>query len=342
MKQEILNLMRAAGAFVPFRVANRDKALILTYHRFTENGDHETTSRRAFARQLQYLKKHYQLVSLSRLAGYMSSGNRLPKRLAAIAIDDGYRDAYEIAFPLLRAYDAPATLFVVTSFVDQTAWLWPDRTRFILTRSNGGSLVATIGSTRLEVPLDGRSSRLEAARRVNELLKTLPDDVKDEAIRQVARAVDVYLPEAPPDEYDAISWSQAREMDAAGVEIGSHTLTHPILTRVTDRRLQDELSGSRRRIEAELNRNVDLLCYPNGDYDDRVVQAARAAGYRCAVTIDPGFNATGCDLLRLRRVHTESNFARFVRHTSGFDQIRSYLTLPHSSTTGAFTSAEQS
>src|SRR5262245_4889578 len=113
MKQEVLNLMRAAGAFVPFRLANSDKALILTYHRFSENGDRDTTARRTFARQLKYLTKHYQLVSLSRLAAYMSSGRRLPKRLAAIAIDDGYRDSYEIAFPLLRAFNAPATLFVV-------------------------------------------------------------------------------------------------------------------------------------------------------------------------------------------------------------------------------------
>lgn len=342
MKQEILNFMRAAGAFVPFRAANSDKALILTYHRFTETGDRETTSRRSFARQLRYLKKHYQLVSLSSLAAHMSSGKRLPKRLAAIAIDDGYRDAYQIAFPLLRAYDAPATLFVVTDFVDRTAWLWTDKLRFLATRSTAGSLKAWIGTTEIEVPLDGRNCRLDVARRINELLKTLSDASKEDAILQVARSLGVELPELPPDEYDAISWPQAREMDAAGVEIGSHTLTHPILTRVADQRLQDELRGSRGRVEAEMDRAIDLLCYPNGDHDRRVVRAARDAGYRCAVTIEPGFNAAGCDLLRLRRVHTESNFARFVQHTSGFDQIRRHLTLPHSSPTGAFTSAEQS
>ena len=342
MKQEILNLMRAGGAFVPFRVANGDKALVLTYHRFTESGDQETTSLRNFDRQLQYLKKHYQLVPLSQLAAQVSKGKRLPKRLAAIAIDDGYRDSYEIAFPLLRAYDAPATLFVVTDFVDRAAWLWTDKLRFLAARTAAQFLKVQIGNIEVEARLDGPCSRRDAAKRVNELLKTLPDDSKDEAILRIAGSLGVDLPKLPPDEYAAITWQQAREMDAAGVEIGSHTVSHPILTRVTHERLRDELGRSRGRIEKELNRGVDMLCYPNGDYDTRVVRAARSAGYRCAVTIEPGLNAGGCDLLRLRRVHTQSNFARFVKHTSGFDQIRRYLDYPRSPAGARAFSTEQS
>ena len=275
----------------------------------------------------------------------MASGKRLPKRLAAIAIDDGYRDAYEIAFPLLRDSMSPATLFVVTDFVDRAAWLWTDKLRFLATRSTMNSLKARVGSSQLEFELDGRISRLSAAKRINELLKTVPDVLKDEAISQVALSLGVELPKVPPDEYGAISWSQAREMDGAGVEIGSHTMTHPILTRVTDQRLRDELSGSRRRIEKMLDRAVDMLCYPNGDYDHRVVQAARAAGYKSAVTtIEPGFNAAGCDLLRLRRVHVENNFARFVQKTSGFGRISNWLAFNHSSaiTATVFMRAKQS
>ena len=268
----------------------------------------------------------------------------MPKRLAAIAIDDGYSDAYEIAFPILRAYDAPATLFVVTDFVDRASWLWTDKLRFLATRTTAEFVKAQVGITKIEVRLDGRLSRLDAAKRINELLKKLPDDSKEEAISKISGSLGVDLPELPPDEYGAITWSQAREMDAAGVEIGSHTVSHPILTRVTDQRLRYELSRSRGRIETELNRADDMLCFPNGNYDPRVVLAARSAGYQCAVTVEPGFNAAGCDLLMLRRVHTESNFARFVQQTSGFDQIRRYLTIPHSSPARvrAFTGAEQS
>jgi hypothetical protein len=100
MKGALINMMRVAGAFAPFRIANRGKALILTYHRFSHTGDPESTSARAFDRQLEYLTSHYRLISLSRLVEYLTTGERLPPRIAVIAIDDGYRDAYEIAFPI--------------------------------------------------------------------------------------------------------------------------------------------------------------------------------------------------------------------------------------------------
>ena len=328
MKGALINMMRVAGAFAPFRIANRGKALILTYHRFSRTGDPETTSAGAFARQLEYLTSHYRLVPLSRLVECLTKEETLPPRIAVIAIDDGYRDAYEIAFPVLRRFNAPATLFIVTDFIDRRSWLWTDKLRFVAKQPQVNSLEATIDSRTLRLALDDPASRLAAARRINSALKLVPDDVKQETIVRIASSVGLELPVLPPDEYGPITWDQAREMDAAGVEVGSHTVTHPILTRVGDEQLAVELSESRSRIEAMLNRRVDLFCYPNGDYEARECRAAQAAGYRCAVTIEEGLNGPGADLMRLRRVHSENNFARFLQNTSGFEQIKNRLLSP--------------
>lgn len=325
MKEKVLKLMRVTGAFAPFRMANRDKALILTYHRFSDNGRGQTTSARAFAEQLDYLRTHYRIVPLSTLAEYFSRGEDLPGPVASIAIDDGYRDAYEIAFPILREYDAPATLFVVTEFVDGKIWLWTDKLRFVATRAGADNLNVTIGDRTHRLTLGGYSSRLEAATQINSALKQLPDDLKDEVIAQIAASLRVLLPEVPPDQYGPITWEQAREMDAAGVHIGSHTATHPILTRVNDDRLRLELCGSRRRLEEVLNRKVDLFCYPNGDYDERVAETVGAAGYKCAVTVEAGLNGVNSDPLRLRRIHSDNDPARFIQCTSGFEQIKNSL-----------------
>lgn len=327
MKRAMINLMRIAGAFAPVRMANRDKALILIYHRFSSgrSGEGETTSSLTFARQLQYLTAHYRIVSLSRLVEYLITGQKLPPRIAVITIDDGYRDAYEIAFPLLRRFKAPATFFVVTDFVDGKCWLWPDKLRFLARRSQVNRLDTAIGGRRIQLTLDGPASRLEAAATVNTALKMLPDDAKEDAILRIASTMGVELPVAPPQEYGPITWAQARAMDTAGVEIGAHTVTHPILTRVGDERLRSELYESRCRLEAMLNREADLFCYPNGDHDDRVRLAVLNAGFRGAVTVEGGLNAVGSDLLRLRRVHTDNNFARFLQSTSGFEQIKNRL-----------------
>lgn len=329
MKQAVLNLMRVSGGFAPFRLANRDKALILTYHRFSESGTDGRTSANAFGEQLAYLSAHYRLVSLSTLADYLSRDERLPRGLAAIAIDDGYRDAYEIAYPILREYNAPATLFVVTQFVDRKIWLWTDKLRYIAIRARRKNLRITINNRALSLNLDGFSSRMEAAGEINSALKLADDDVKDASIIRVASALGVESPALPPAEFGPVTWDQAREMDVNGVQIGSHTSTHPILPRVSGERLRAELIDSRARLELMLNRKVDLFCYPNGDYDERVSSAVAAAGYRCAVTVEPGLNGKHSDLLRLRRVHTDNNFSRFIQYTSGFEQIKNRLVYPN-------------
>jgi len=136
MKHELVSLMYNAGLFAPFRKANRGKTLILMYHRFREEADGVSASARCFAQQLDYLKEHYKIVPLSVLADYISRGVPVPPGLAVVTIDDGYRDCYDIAYPILRERNIPATAFVVTDFVDQATWLWTDKVRYLTSRSS--------------------------------------------------------------------------------------------------------------------------------------------------------------------------------------------------------------
>ena len=173
MKESVLNLLRITGAFAPFRWAHRGQALIITYHRFSEREGGARISARAFAEQAQYLAAHYTLVPLSQLADCLRR-REIPPGLAAITIDDGYRDAYEIAFPILRRHCAPATVFVVTEFVNGTTWLWTDKPRYLT-----ASLAAPqafeigIGDHKLRLELNGGASRAVAAGLINAALKPL-------------------------------------------------------------------------------------------------------------------------------------------------------------------------
>src|SRR5262249_19633000 len=123
LKQRALQALKATGAFAPFRIANRRKALILMYHRFTNDGHPRATTAESFREQLDYLRARYDLISLSTLANLLNSRGELPPRLASITIDDGYRDAYEVALPVLKQKRVPATLFAVTGFIDGDCWL---------------------------------------------------------------------------------------------------------------------------------------------------------------------------------------------------------------------------
>jgi peptidoglycan/xylan/chitin deacetylase (PgdA/CDA1 family) len=322
MKQAILNLMSSAGAFGPFREANRAKALILMYHRFSHGDESSSTSARAFGQHLEYLKEHYTLVTISQLAQLLKSGEPLPRSLATITIDDGFRDAYDVAFPLLRRYDAPATLFAVTDFLDQRAWIWTDKLRFLTSRTSVEMFDMSVGDHSVKCRLNGSESRLDLAARANELLKQLANEEKDEVISQIASTLKLTLPDLPPPEYAPLTWEQAREMDRNGVEIASHTLTHPILTKVSDEQLVKELQGSRARLETMLSRENKSFCYPNGNYDERVIQAVELAGYNCAVSTENGLNTSHSNLFLMRRIPANANFARFVKATSGFEQMQ--------------------
>lgn len=317
MKQAMLKLMKAAGVFAPFRFANRNRALILTYHRFGAN-DATKTSARDFRQQLDYLTSHYEIVPLSFIAGRTES----KRNLAAITIDDGYSDAYEIAFPILREYGAPATLFAVTDFIDRKIWMWTDKLRYLTSHTRKESLETTIGNRAFRFPLNDSASRREAADRINSALKSIPEADKNRAIARIAESLGVEISDTPPDDFAPINWEQAREMEGAGLVIGSHTLTHPILTKVDESQLRQELVRSRQRIESILKRKVDLFCYPNGNYNSAVALEVERAGYRCAVTVEHGLNDEQNNPFALKRVHTEADLAHFVQSTSGFEQIK--------------------
>jgi peptidoglycan/xylan/chitin deacetylase (PgdA/CDA1 family) len=322
IKQSLLNLMRVSGAFELMRLISRRRALILTYHRFSEREDGVRVSARAFDEQVEYLAAHYTIVPLSQLAGYLLRGREIPPRMAAITIDDGYRDAYEIAFPILRKHCATATVFVVTDFVEGNSWLWTDKPRYLTTFADPQKIEVTIEGCKLNLELNGEATRQAAADRINAALKSLSEEARDAALDRLAHDLGVNPPERPPEEYSAINWRQAREMDIAGVEIGSHTLTHPILTSLGDDRLREEVRQSRTVLQTVLGRNVETFCYPNGDHDLRVRRAVAHAGYQCAVTTEVGLNDMRNNPLALRRIHGEYDLLRFVQSTCGFEEVK--------------------
>ncbi len=322
MKQGLLKLMSVTGMFDMFRLLNRNRALILTYHRFSANGYGEYTSAAAFNEQLAYLKAHYQVVPLSHLVERLSVSGSLPPGMAAITIDDGYSDSYEIAYPLLKRYGVPATIYLVTDFVERYAWMWTDKVRYITAQAVAQRLAITIDGDQYRFELDDHGSRIAASERINAALKRLSEEMKEETIKQLASLLEVIIPATPPDDFSAVSWEEVHEMARNRIEFGSHTLTHPILTNVGDEQLRQELTESRTHIEAVLRRRIEQFCYPNGDYNERVTSEVSRAGYVSAVTTVSGLVETGDERFTLRRIHTEHDLPHFLQRTSGFEQLK--------------------
>lgn len=323
MKKTLLKTFYNIGAFAPFHWASRDKVLILTYHRFSSERHPSKISAAEFAAHLEYLKRYNRVLSLSEAAEHLKNGNSLPPNATVITIDDGYADAYDVAFPILKQFEMPATLYVVTDFLDGKCWLWTDLMRYVLTETGQENLKLEFeNGDSIETKLTDERQRLETANRVNARLKRMPNERKDAQIKAIAESLNVQIPALPSEKFAPVSWEQAQEMDDGNLSIESHTVTHPILTNINQTELDFELQTSKKRLETALGRTVENFCYPNGTFDAKVSQAVENAGYKCAVTTAYGFNEKQANRFALRRIDAQAAIENFAQSVSGFEAMR--------------------
>lgn len=323
MKKTLLKTFYNLGAFAPFRWANRDRLLILTYHRFGREKTAHKVSAGEFTDHLEYLNKNKRVLSLSEVIECLQSEKSLPQNSAVITIDDGYLDNYEIAFPLLKKFNMPATVYAVTDFLDKKCWIWTDLMRYVLleTGFNPGKIEFDDEDI-IEADLADETRKLETASRLNSRLKKLPNEEKERKVKEISKKLAVEIPELPTKEFSSMSWEQAREMDACGIKIESHTVTHPILTNISAKDLNTELINSKKRLEDVLNRKVEHFCYPNGSLNENIRKAVENAGYKCAVTTNYGFNENNENRFLLNRIGAHGPIENFVQSASGFEAVR--------------------
>jgi peptidoglycan/xylan/chitin deacetylase (PgdA/CDA1 family) len=308
-----------AGGLAAVRWRNRQGLRILMYHRFAD--------RAALARQCEHIRRHYQPVSMATVSEWLHAGRSLPPYALAVTVDDGYGDFQQAGYPVFAEYGIPVTVFLVTDFLDGESWLWFDRVVYAFGQ-------ATISEASIEMPdgnvlhfkLESAVSRRAAGQHLADLAVALSPTDRRELAGALPRLLKAQMPEQAPPEYQPLSWDAVRLLAASGVEFGAHTKTHPILSALTDpEELQDEIAGSKARIEAELDRPVLHFCYPNGkmrDIGPAAAETVRAAGMQTAVTAEPGLNQVHQDAFLLKRIgadpsHPEMYFARSVAGLGG-------------------------
>lgn len=260
------------------RIAEQ-KVCVLGLHRVLKDqdrgsvasGDAMIMGEEPFAAMLEYLAGEYEFLTLADFLARREPGSRRPAVL--LTFDDGWADNYATAFPVLRRMRIPATIFLATDFVGSEKTFWIEQLLHLCKDP----------AKREQVMAAARAARLEAAspEELIERLKRMPTGRRDEVLSRLG--CDTSLRAAG----DAmLSWEAVREMAAAGITFASHTASHPLLTFEEDGRVRDELMRSREVLERVLGQKIQALAYPNGDYDSRICEHARDAGYECAFTTE--------------------------------------------------------
>jgi len=289
----------AAGRFR--RIAS-SKFGILCYHRVGTEGVplFSRLDPDVFAAQMRYLRSAYRLVSLGQLCEELQD-NRQGEPTLAITFDDGYRDLYTHAFPVLQRYGIPATIYLVGHCMETGEASWYDQLFAAVVFCQEGMIEVDLDK-RTRYLLPNRSARMAATWDIICYLRSIPNA---ERLRWCAAFLERVPAPAAEVRDRMLNWSQVREMQAKGVSFGAHTMTHPSVGRLDHGELQRELLESKTLLEKGLNASFDDFAYPFGKPSDCLASAEVLFGqahYRSAVTTEPGYNTQLSNCYQLRRI----------------------------------------
>ncbi len=298
------------------------------YHRFGRAGSYRRLDIEVFEAQLRYIHDHFQPVSLADIAESLQSGQKSLENSVALTVDDGYRDFYEYAYPLLLKYRIPVTIFVVTRFLDQDLWLWPDAIHFLVQAARPGhyrNIVDFVHGMDTVTKLTDANDRNRYWEQVADYCLGLPPGEQQKMLRALATSLHQELPPKPTADYAAMTWDELCTLDPDIVDIGAHTVSHPILSLCDDTVQRQEIIGSRWVIASKVGRPARSFCYPNGlpkDYNDSTLRLVQEAGFHCAVVAHGTLVRKDANLHFLERVGAPDNMCEFKNVVNGLRDLK--------------------
>jgi len=320
-----LRVLEAVARHYEFRKSNRrglaisrraahPKFVVLCYHRVGMHGIplFSELPPEVFEAQMRYVGERYRVLSLDDLCEEMDKPTRKADAVA-VTFDDGYRDLHTHALPVLRKYQIPATIFLPVASIETGQVPWYDRIFLAL---------KVFPKDELEIVLDrpwsfrlGSShARLRAATEIIQYLRTLPDVRRKEYCSTLEEQVIL-----PQDELKdrMLTWDLIRAMYREGINFGSHTMTHPVVSQLTNFQLESELGESKQVLEQRIGGPALHFAYPFGQPADCGTAALPLLvrnGYRSAATTIEGTNEPGDSRYQLCRsqVGNERSLAMFA------------------------------
>lgn len=289
-------------AFLRQRLTRRPIVYVLGFHRILANEEQPISnslpgmvlSESTFAALLGYLRRKFQFISLDSMLGSGAEARSPGMPMCLVTFDDAWGDTYRRAAPILQRLNIPAVLFVPTSAIGSQTGFWVEQ--FAGACKSGetvGRLSDRIGNSGSNRP---HGTDPEG---IVEFLKRMPAERRDAILADVlsggngntGAGVDAMM-----------TWDQVSTVSAYGFEIGSHTVTHPLLTFEDDATQAWELNSSRELLQNRLGADVRAFAYPNGDWNSKVRESVIRAGYSCAFTTKAGYYANGGDLYSIPRI----------------------------------------
>jgi peptidoglycan/xylan/chitin deacetylase (PgdA/CDA1 family) len=297
------------------RCRARKRLTVLAYHRIGPLPDSSypfddeviSATPEEFSRELGYLRRHLDLLSVRDLLEAQGHPERLPARPAIITFDDGYRDNHEIACPILKEHGLSACFFLSTQLVGTATIPWWDQVACCMKFSRRPRIVSPFGAN--DAPFfTGRSAAQRSTRRFLRSMKRLPWSAALRSLDVLREATGV----DPGEHADAalfMSWDAARSMHSSGMDLGGHTRRHPVVSRLEEiGQVRDEVHGCYQDLEREIGVKPVAFAYPVGSAEAMSAGAdteVAAAGFRLLFSYQHAYAKIRPAIHRIPRLHTE-------------------------------------
>jgi peptidoglycan/xylan/chitin deacetylase (PgdA/CDA1 family) len=284
----------------------------------------------AFAQQMRFIRERYTPLSLADLYAAIEHDRPFPPGAVAVTFDDGYRDNYSEALPILQQYGIPATFYITAGCVEAGEVLWTSKLRYYFMATHQPALRLQRPTAQV-LDLSSPSARQASYAHTVALIKSAGRRRGgDEVFEEVEAALQVT--NLAPLRESMLSWEEIREMRRAGMLIGAHTLTHPNLPGLPPEAAEAEVAGSKTLIEARLDAPVEHFAYPNGrgvsHFNDTVRDIVRQAGFLTSVTSISGPVHPTDDLFTLRRLGVYRKHAYLFRFAVDLERTRLSQPIP--------------
>jgi len=262
-----------------------------------------------FEQHIAFYNQNFTVISIEQFIEKIEANEPIDKKYALITFDDGYIDNYSVAFPLLKKHNTPAAFYIATDYLDEPHIPWWDEIAWLIRHSK----VSSIKLNSWDKPIDiSTGSIAHKVRAVLKLIKLDQERSMTDKIDELLKVCQCTMPDELRNTPLFFNWQQAKEMSDNGMHIGSHTLSHTILSHLPDKEQSREIKQSKSRIEYFLTKDVTSIAYPVGGrkaFTETTQLLAKAAGYKLAFSFIPGviYSFEQSNRYQLRRLPVDEN-----------------------------------
>jgi peptidoglycan/xylan/chitin deacetylase (PgdA/CDA1 family) len=302
-------------------------------HRFADQGrgnpGHDPAVLRANLAELR--RSGRELVSVDEIIRRALQNDFRGSAPVAFTVDDGYADFATVGSAVFAEFDCPVTVFLVSGVLDGDGWYWWDRISAALEQTTRQDVTLTVSGRTRRFAWATAEERSRVEVDLMEALKVVPETERLYLLDLLAAELAVSLPSRPPELYAPMTWEQVRACGARGATFGAHTVTHPILSQLSDDAARREIRTSWERLRQETSATTDVFCYPNGgpgDFSDRETALLSELGFGSAVTtlsdhvMAPRQGCPADARYRIPRFSYPDDTADFAQITSGIERAK--------------------